>query len=236
MRIKNWDKFQHYKDRNPVWIKLHKTILDDPEYHSLSDRAGKYLPLIWLIASEDNGNLPSVEKIAFRLRINLEQTKKVMYELKNYVEQDDSNLIATCTTDKIREEEIREDKKREREEGVRLPFDDPDFIQLWQTLITQPKWKNKTTASLQQSLNKLERWGLESAKQAIEDAIAGNWQGLFEPRTKPTNGHTLNNKDHNGTERPIHDPKRIWTWEDYQAGRVPGYDTNGKPIRNAEVV
>ncbi len=29
-RIKNWDKFQHFKNRRPPWIKLHREILDQP--------------------------------------------------------------------------------------------------------------------------------------------------------------------------------------------------------------
>jgi hypothetical protein len=28
LRVKNWSEFQHYKDRNPPWIKLHRTLLD----------------------------------------------------------------------------------------------------------------------------------------------------------------------------------------------------------------
>jgi len=27
LRVKNWGKFQHYKDRNPPWIKLHRGLL-----------------------------------------------------------------------------------------------------------------------------------------------------------------------------------------------------------------
>jgi hypothetical protein len=190
MRVKNWDQFQHYKDRNPIWIKLYKSLVDDPDYHALPDKSAKCLPLIWLIASENNGELPSMERLAFRLRITLQQTEKVMYDIKNYLEQDDSNLIATCTTDKIREEEIREDKKR-RDENVSaeaLPFDDPEFVQLWNTLKTQPKWKKKTPAAYQQSLNKLGAMGLDAAKQAMMDSIAGGWQGIFEPKgmVKPT--------------------------------------------------
>ena len=29
LHIKNWGEFQHYKKRNPPWIKLHKKLLDD---------------------------------------------------------------------------------------------------------------------------------------------------------------------------------------------------------------
>ena len=32
LTIKNWHKFQHYKDRNPPWIKLHYEILTRPDW------------------------------------------------------------------------------------------------------------------------------------------------------------------------------------------------------------
>ena len=34
--IKNWWKFQHYKDRRPSWIKLYEEILDDAIIQSLT--------------------------------------------------------------------------------------------------------------------------------------------------------------------------------------------------------
>jgi hypothetical protein len=59
MKIKNWKKLQHYKDRKPPWIKLYRDLLDDPEWHELSGDDAKHLIMLWLIASEDeNGVLP----------------------------------------------------------------------------------------------------------------------------------------------------------------------------------
>ena len=44
-RVKNWSKFQHYKNRNPPWIRLHVEILDDykadgteNDFHALPDK------------------------------------------------------------------------------------------------------------------------------------------------------------------------------------------------------
>jgi len=45
MKIKNWHKFQHYKHRNPPWIKLHRGLLDDPEWFALSGDASKVLAM-----------------------------------------------------------------------------------------------------------------------------------------------------------------------------------------------
>jgi hypothetical protein len=35
LRVKNWERFQHYKDRTPPWIKYHVTLLDDRDMLSL---------------------------------------------------------------------------------------------------------------------------------------------------------------------------------------------------------
>lgn len=35
LRVRNWEKFQHYKDRRPPWIKFHVELLDDLSLASL---------------------------------------------------------------------------------------------------------------------------------------------------------------------------------------------------------
>lgn len=70
MRVKNWQKFQHFKDRKPPWIKLYRDILDDIQWHKLDGDSCKALVMIWLIASEQDGELPAVEELAFRLRVS----------------------------------------------------------------------------------------------------------------------------------------------------------------------
>ena len=68
MMVRNWEKFQHYKDRNPPWVKLHKQLLDNPEWFALPDAASRLLVEVWLLASENDGNIPDVDVIAFRVR------------------------------------------------------------------------------------------------------------------------------------------------------------------------
>jgi hypothetical protein len=52
MRVKNWESFQHYKDRSPPWIKFHKSLLDDFDYQRLQLASKALAPMLWLIASE----------------------------------------------------------------------------------------------------------------------------------------------------------------------------------------
>ena len=76
IRINNWSSFQSYKDRNPPWIRLHKKILDNYEFHSMSAEARAILPMLWLLASEDENPVSgmirkSYEQITFRLRMDI---------------------------------------------------------------------------------------------------------------------------------------------------------------------
>ena len=44
-RVKNWERFQHYKDRNPPWIKLHYEIMTSADWVMLAD-ASKLLMMV----------------------------------------------------------------------------------------------------------------------------------------------------------------------------------------------
>jgi hypothetical protein len=93
-RIKDWHQFQHFKDRRPPWIKLYRQILDDIEWHSLSGDDAKHLVMLWLIASEDDGNLPCSKQLSFRLRITEQQLAKTCIKLSHWLIQDDINAIS----------------------------------------------------------------------------------------------------------------------------------------------
>ncbi len=56
--VRNFDKFQHYKDRNPPWIKLYGEILEKYEFGSLPDASKAHLLLIWLLASRLQNRIP----------------------------------------------------------------------------------------------------------------------------------------------------------------------------------
>lgn len=56
--VKNWGEFQHYKDRNPPWIKLHNHLLDDYEFECLSDTTKGHLLCIWMLASRTKNEMP----------------------------------------------------------------------------------------------------------------------------------------------------------------------------------
>jgi hypothetical protein len=124
LRIKNWSKHQHFKDRTPPWIKLYRDILDDPDWHELDGDTAKVLISLWLIASEDethSGLLPCSRKLAFRLRIKESQLKQYITKLSHWLLQDDINVISDGYQVDAPERERETEKSREtKPRGTRL--------------------------------------------------------------------------------------------------------------------
>jgi hypothetical protein len=58
-RVKNWRNFQHYKDRNPPWIKLHFSLLSSEDWVTLDDSSRVLAVACMLIASRNEGVIPS---------------------------------------------------------------------------------------------------------------------------------------------------------------------------------
>lgn len=86
MNIKNWSKFQHFKDRKPPWIKLYRELMDDIEWFLLSPESAKLLIMLWLLASENNGYLPDIKTISFRTRMTIKDVEASMVNLGHWVE------------------------------------------------------------------------------------------------------------------------------------------------------
>jgi hypothetical protein len=126
MRIKNWTKFQHFKDRRPPWVKLYRDILDDLEWHELDPLAAKVLVMLWLIASEDDGRIPDTKTLAFRLRLTEVKTKEIVSKLSHWLEQDNINVISTGYQLDLPERETEteiETKKEKNATSVACPSD-----------------------------------------------------------------------------------------------------------------
>ena len=121
--VKNWQRFQHYHNDNPAWLKLYRELLDDPEYHSMDPLAAKYLPLLWLACAPTLGELPPIDKLAFRLRISKDQLAALIPLWEPYLDGDSREYLEKVygepretsrqrRGDERREEEIRGEEKR----------------------------------------------------------------------------------------------------------------------------
>lgn len=98
---KNWESFQHYKDRAPSWIKLHRGLLDDFTFSRLPVASRALAPLLWLLASEYEGGriTASEDEIAFRLRISAHELFESLTPLISDGFFIKSNDVADCERD-----------------------------------------------------------------------------------------------------------------------------------------
>lgn len=124
MTPKNWAKFQHYKDRSPPWIKLHREILDDFDYACLPLASKALAPLLWLLSAEDMQGSITAEpaRLAHRLRWSIDD---VVAGLKPLLDKGffvlDSGVLAECLQLAIPETEA-ETYKPEREKALVQPL------------------------------------------------------------------------------------------------------------------
>ena len=118
MKIKNWSKFQHFKDRRPPWVKLYRDLLDDMEWHELDPLSSKVLVTLWLLASEDDdqeGKLPNLKTLSWRLRLPQAQVLECINKLSHWLEHDDINVISSGYQHDLPETETETETKRETE-------------------------------------------------------------------------------------------------------------------------
>jgi len=110
MRIKNWDKYNHYKHKSDMkWFKCYgRDLLNDADFMMMDDVKQVTLFKLWCLASESQGNLPQVSEIAFRLRKPIDFVEKMLKELDHWLVSGESldKVYTNSMTDKIREDKI----------------------------------------------------------------------------------------------------------------------------------
>jgi hypothetical protein len=114
---KNWAVFQHYKNRLPHWIKLHRELLNDRVYMSLPLASKAIAPLMWLLASESkNGSFDgSLDELVFRLHITEKDYRdgvKPLIDKGFFI--DASKLIADCQQVATPERETETERETEK--------------------------------------------------------------------------------------------------------------------------
>lgn len=79
--VNDWARFQHYKDRNPKWIKLYTQILDNQDFDLLTPAQQIVLVKLWLLYARRNQVVPKntrylSQKLGQRVRSDTLDTLK----------------------------------------------------------------------------------------------------------------------------------------------------------------
>src|SRR5262245_17198502 len=175
-RIKHWRKFQHFKNRRPPWIKLYRDLLDDPEWHELDSAAATFLVALWLLASEDeeqDGRLPDLKTIAFRLRLTEKEAKQRLSQVSGWFEQADITKRSPRYQDGPPETETESESESEKKTGKILLPDD------WKPSASHyelAKKKGLPTEAVDEAADEMRSWSLgNDERRANWDFVFNNW-------------------------------------------------------------
>lgn len=188
MKIKNWKKFQHYQNRKPPWIKLYKDILDQRDINMLADCSFRILIELWILASEDpqnEGNLPEIPDIAFRLRRTEKEIVKSLQELKEFIIFNDSKMLASCNQSAMLETETEtETEKRESMRGNKMASPTPSELttQFIDSLKSNPAYKH---INLEAELGKMDAWLSSRPGRKKTRRFVVNWLNKIEIPLEP---------------------------------------------------
>lgn len=120
VRIVNWESFQHYKDRNPPWIKLHRELLTSETWVSSSNDDRVLAIAIMMLAAECNNLIPANPRyIQRRAYLEKEPDLSGLVSLKfiEIIEQSDS---ASKPLASARPETENRDREQKEEGSVAI--------------------------------------------------------------------------------------------------------------------
>lgn len=104
-----------------------------------------------------------------------------------------------------------------------LPFNSDKFVDVWNILIEEPKWKKKSLKAYQMNLDILKAYPEEQAIKMMEKAIRDNWQGLYPINDSKPEAPKL-------PERKKDSNLDVTIFEDYEAYCAACDAENTKPV------
>jgi hypothetical protein len=181
LQPKNWAVFQHYKDRCPPWIKLHRDLLNNRAYICLPIASKALAPMLWLLASESKDGVfdGSLDELVFRLHIT---PKEYQDGVKPLIDNDFfilvSGVLAERKHNAIPETEGEtETETKKKATSVAPPEGVSDSV--WQEFKSLRKAKKAPIT--QRAIDKISEeanlagWTLE---KALEECIVRGWQAF----------------------------------------------------------
>jgi hypothetical protein len=183
LQPKNWAIFQHYKDRCPPWIKLHRDLLNDRAFIRLPIASKAIAPMLWLLASESKDGVfdGSLDELVFRLHIS---PKEYQDGVKPLIDNDFFILVSGVLAERkqvaIPETETEtegETETKKKATSVAPPIGVSNSV--WQEFKTLRKAKRApiTQRAIDAISSEAQKigWSLE---KALEECVVRGWQAF----------------------------------------------------------
>ena len=202
--VRNWRQFQHYRDRNPPWIKLHFDLLSSRDWVTLPDPSRVLIVACMLIASRNDGHIDDSPT-------GLEYLRHVAYihgkiDLKPLIDCGFLEYASTLLADRLHaastierarevevEVEVEEEKKEEAASAAAVPLINgnipswlSDIPEWWDYIDSRRQARNKLTPQGEKALvGKLQRFRDSNidVSLALRTSLENGWKGVFEPKS-----------------------------------------------------
>ena len=196
MRIKNWDKYNHYKHKSDMkWFKCYgRDLLNDADFMMMDDVKQVTLFKLWCLASESQGKLPQVSEIAFRLRKPIDFIEKMITELDKW-------LITNESLDKLYNESIADKIRLDKDKIIKTIM---RFDEFWNEYPNVRKTNKKGC---------MEKWKAKDL-DLIADKVIGYVKAMKESKQwkegfVPAPMTLLNQERYNDSNEPIK-LRKVW--------------------------
>ena len=113
LQIADFDRTQMYKDRSPIWIKLHCSILDDYEFAQILDETKFHAFGLMILAAHLNNKLPDDERwLRQKINANSEINLKLLLEIGFLTAiKGARNSLNAAKANKIKGESVKQAEK-----------------------------------------------------------------------------------------------------------------------------
>lgn len=182
LQIKNWEKFQHYKDRSPPWIKLHRELLNDYTFTSLQDASKAHLMLLWLLASQLDNKIPNdIKWLKSRLGLTSNIDIKELINQGFLVVLQDASMTQAFVTPETETETERDKSAAEApppSKVLKIPKGSrisPD----WKLPLEWGEWALREGLSRQQVLSEEDSFKDYWLAKTGKDATKADWQATW---------------------------------------------------------
>lgn len=189
LEIKNWTNFQHYKNRNPPWIKLHYELITSHDWVMWDDASKMLAVVCMMLASRNEGKVPADESYIQKVA-HLQKKPNLKPLINSGFFVDASKMLALDASTKTETYSKEKDKEKNTKKEIILPDWIP--IDLWESWLEVRKRGTNIPGSLNMAIAKLERWKNSGydISEILRTSVIGGYQGIFEPsviKKKPPN-------------------------------------------------
>lgn len=166
---------------------LYKSFYD-PISQLTDEQLGRLFRSIYLWQINGEADPEPDIKVAFGFFINQFRIDNEKYQVRCDKNRENAQSRWKMRTDANASKRIKSGAKNadndndngndNEKQSLTLPFADQEFIDTWNELRKQPKWRKKTVTALQKSLDRLSRYDVRFAIELMNTAIENGYQGV----------------------------------------------------------